>query len=211
MSNPLAEYLSALEARDARERAHATIINQYTKLADRTAALSIQSTPAIEPPAPSPSHSARSIRPGTPKGKGSPALQDTASPNNLAQIRAELASTNKTRFDLEAKVSTQIVEIDTLKGTDAEQKKRISQLEKLKEQLERKLKDRHAELTGKGKLVVDVQDEMVALNLQLNMAEQEKERLRKENEELITRWKEKMEREAQRMNDQSGWKDSRSR
>jgi hypothetical protein len=46
---------------------------------------------------------------------------------------------------------------------------------------------------------------MVALNLQLNMAEQEKERLRKENEELTRRWVKKMEDEAARMNAQMGW------
>lgn len=49
---------------------------------------------------------------------------------------------------------------------------------------------------------------MVALNLQLNMAEQEKERLKKENEELTRRWVQKMEEEARRMNDRMGWDES---
>jgi hypothetical protein len=48
------------------------------------------------------------------------------------------------------------------------------------------------ELKGKGKFVVEIQDEMVALNLQLNVAEQERERLKKENEELTQRWVERM-------------------
>lgn len=53
----------------------------------------------------------------------------------------------------------------------------------------------------------EIQDEMVALNLQLNMAEQEKDRLKKENEELTRRWLSKMEDEASRMNAQMGWEE----
>jgi hypothetical protein len=63
------------------------------------------------------------------------------------------------------------------------------------------------ELKGKGKFVVEIQDEMVALNLQLNVAEQERERLKKENEELTQRWVERMEQEAKKMNERSGWED----
>jgi chromosome segregation ATPase len=93
----------------------------------------------------------------------------------------------------------------TLQATDVQQKQRIVQLEKARANLERRGKDRADELKGKGRFVEEVQDEMVALNLQLNMAEQEKERLRKENEELTRRWVKKMEDEAARMNAQMGW------
>jgi chromosome segregation ATPase len=92
-----------------------------------------------------------------------------------------------------------------LQASDVQQKQRIVQLEKARANLERRGKDRADELKGKGRFVEEVQDEMVALNLQLNMAEQEKERLRKENEELTRRWVKKMEDEAARMNAQMGW------
>ena len=52
---------------------------------------------------------------------------------------------------------------------------------------------------------------MVALNLQLNMAEQEKEKLKKENEELTRRWVQKMEEEARKMNDRMGWEEQAGR
>ena len=87
------------------------------------------------------------------------------------------------------------------KATDTAQKQRIAQLEKAKEQLERRVRDRADELKGKGKFVEDVQDEMVALNLQLNMMEKENEKLKRENEDLTRRWMEKMEAEASRMNE----------
>ena len=86
-----------------------------------------------------------------------------------------------------------------------QQTQRIIQLEVARANLERRGKDRADELKGKGRFVEEVQDEMVALNLQLNMAEQEKERLRKENEELTRRWVKKMEDEAARMNAHMGW------
>lgn len=165
---------------------------------------------STEPPAPSLGVSQQSIRSGTPsKGKASSAPQDTSSPSNIAQLRSELAQTQKTRGELETKLSSQNAELETLKAADQEQQKRIAQLEKVKENLERRVKDRADELKGKGRFVEEVQDEMVALNLQLNMAEQEKEKLKKENEELTRRWVQKMEQEATTMNDKMGWKDGR--
>jgi len=44
---------------------------------------------------------------------------------------------------------------------------------------------------------------MVSLNLQLNMAEQAKKKLQKENKELVDRWMARMGKEADAMNDAS--------
>ncbi|KAH9867209.1 hypothetical protein IAQ61_007801 [Plenodomus lingam] len=182
MSHPLADYLSALEARDAREQAHAAYVD--TRLADRTAA------------------SARTKDSAAASAHG-------PSPASEAQLRSELASTHRTRSELETKLSALSTELSTLKASDAQQKQRIQQLERAKTMLERRGKDRADELKGKGRFVEEVQDEMVALNLQLNMAEQEKERLRKENEDLTRRWMQKMDDEARKMNDRMGWEESR--
>lgn len=84
-------------------------------------------------------------------------------------------------------------------------------MEKVRANLERRGKDRVDELKGKGKFVEDIQDEMVALTLQLNMAEQEKEKLKKENDDLTKRWVKKMEDEARRMNDRMGWEEQGGR
>lgn len=183
-----------------------------TKLADRTASLSAQA-PSTEQPVPSLGLSQKSIRPGTPKDKSSPLPQETSSPSSFAQLRSELATTHKTRSDLEAKLSALNTELSSLKATDSEQKKRIAQLEKIKEQLERRMRDRADEIKGKGKLFDTVQDENLALHLELNMAEQEKEKLRKENEELTRRWVDKMEAEAKTMNERNDqrWKDGSKR
>jgi chromosome segregation ATPase len=181
-----------------------------TKLADRTAATILQPPPSsTDAAAPSPSNSKQSLRPGTPKPKPKsnsspgPATDDAA----IAQMRADLASTQKTRSELETRISTTDAELTALKTTSIQQQKRIALLEKAKEQLERRTKDRAEELKGKGRLVEEVQDEMVSLNLQLNMAEQEREKLKRDNEELTKRWMEKMEGEARKMNDRMGWRD----
>ncbi|XPS78766.1 autophagy protein 16, interacts with Atg12p-Atg5p [Ascochyta lentis] len=207
MSTPLAEYLSALDARDARERAHEVYINAYTKLADRTAAQTLQNTSTSTD-----EHKAStSDRTGTTKGKGSPAPPDAPSSAALVQLRSELAATQKTRSSLEAELSTLSTSLSALQASDAQQKQRIAQLEKHRAHLERRGKDRQEELKGKGRFVEEVQDEMVALNLQLNMAEQEKDRLRKENDELTRRWVSKMEEEASRMNAKMGWEEQGGR
>ncbi len=135
------------------------------------------------------------------------ANQSTSTTDESAQLRSELAATQRTRGDLEAKLSSITAELSALKTTENQQRQRIEQLEKVKAALERRGKDRADELKGKGRFVEEVQDEMVALNLQLNMAEQEKERLKKENDELTRRWVQKMDEEARNMNDRMGWEE----
>lgn len=49
----------------------------------------------------------------------------------------------------------------------------------------------------------DFQDEIAALNLQMNMAEQKAARLERENRELVDRWMARMGQEADAMNDAS--------
>ena len=161
----------------------------------------------MEDQTPSPSSSAKTIRPSTSRNKVATAPTQVSSPSALAQIRAELASTQRTRGELEIKLSSLSTELSALKSSDTQQKQRIEQLERAKTALERRGKDRAEELKGKGRFVEEVQDEMVALNLQLNMAEQEKEKLKKENEDLTRRWVQKMEEEARKMNDRMGWEE----
>lgn len=182
------------------------LIYPDTKLADNTVQF-VNQTSSAEEPAPAASASTKAI---TTKGKG-PATTDVSFPFAVAQLRSELAITQRTRGDLETQLSTLTAELSALKASDTQQKQRIEQLEKIRTQLERRSKDRTEELKGKGRLVEEVHDEMVALNLQLNMAEQEKEKLRKENEELTKRWVKKMEEEARKMNERSGWEDQSRR
>ncbi|KAF1927600.1 autophagy protein 16 [Didymella exigua CBS 183.55] len=214
MSNALAEYLSALDARDAREQAHRVYINAYTKLADRTAAQA-RPTAAARPA----SDSTRTTQSAAPQDTAAPqaatapqataAQQDATAATALGQLRAELAATQKTRAGLESRLGTLAASLAALQASDAQQKQRIAQLETHRAHLERRGKDKQDELKGKGRFVEEMQDEMVALHLQLNMAEQERDTLRRDNEELTRRWVSKMEAEASRMNQDMGWEEQR--
>ena len=49
----------------------------------------------------------------------------------------------------------------------------------------------------------DIQDEMISLNLQMNVAESRSKELEKENKDLIDRWMARMGKEADAMNQAS--------
>lgn len=66
-----------------------------------------------------------------------------------------------------------------------------------------RLRDRGEELRGKAKLVQDVHDEAVALELQVNVFEERIARLEGENRELIARWMARVGREADAINEAS--------
>jgi len=68
---------------------------------------------------------------------------------------------------------------------------------------ERRLKDREEEIRVKAKLIQDVQDEHVSLELQLNIALQKAKKLEDENKELVDRWMRKMGQEADDLNERS--------
>lgn len=95
-----------------------------------------------------------------------------------------------------------------LSAVSIQQRSSQSQVTALTKQVfeaERKLQDRDEELRGKSKLVEQAQDEMVALELQFNLAEQRSEKLEKENKELVERWMKRMGEEAERVNRDSRW------
>lgn len=63
-----------------------------------------------------------------------------------------------------------------------------------------KLRDRTEELLGKNRLLEDVQDDNLTLNIQLDVRESECKKIKAENKELVDRWMKKMEKEAEAMN-----------
>lgn len=119
-----------------------------------------------------------------------------------AQLRQDLAKSQQERSDLQIRLDAALKELETLKGRGRVDGKRMHQLNASLSQLTIKLKDREEELRGKAKLIENVQDENVTLNLQLNMAEEQSGKLKKENKELVDRWMARMGKEADRMNEE---------
>ncbi|KAL2438579.1 Autophagy protein 16 [Exophiala dermatitidis] len=196
------QYLAALRARDQVEKANLDLYDYCTKLADAKAELqkkaTVQAQAEDEEPPTSPQPSIMGMGIGL-RRVASPALRPDSP--TIAQIRQDLAKAQQERAELQSRLDAMSRELDGLKAKTRSDSRSIAQLNNNLAQLTIKLRDRDEELRGKAKLIEDVQDENVTLNLQLNMAEERSEKLKKENKELIDRWMARMGKEADHMNE----------
>lgn len=230
MSSWREEYLEALRERDRREKvdydlidacksfvnpAFSEIPNWYrtdTQLADRTAALEAEKAaliPSVSPPIIT---------------KDMAAIPSTA--DGSVQLKSDLSEALRAKGQLQSRLKLAEEEMEKLRAKSITDSKLIKDLTVERSVLRTKVKDRDSELKGKTKLVEvrklsyqapklffffpedsqrlqEVQDEMVSLNLQLNMAEQRSKKLQKENKDLIDRWMARMGQEADAMNNAS--------
>jgi DNA repair exonuclease SbcCD ATPase subunit len=212
MANWKNEYLAALEARDEVEKANlgfyeacnvitrscATFANMDlpdTRMADRSAQLALASSSTPGP--------VESTSPPPPI-VGRRAKAATEPPNETSlQLRADLGKAQQERADLQTRLEGATKELEKLKSRSKVDNKRINQLSTELSQLSIRVRDRDEESRGKGKLLDNVQDELVTLNLQLNMAEDEMKKLKRENKDLVDRWMRSKREEADRMNEDS--------
>ncbi|KAI9838138.1 MAG: hypothetical protein M1837_002633 [Sclerophora amabilis] len=207
MASWRAEYLEALKNRDRQERADFELIQAYTRLADRTASIeaSPRPTPADDGPN-TPRHSQErppsrtppTIRPGPPDAnhkKPNPAHGSTRTPDSaedLTQIRRDLAEAQRSKTDLQTRLRTSVEELERLRARSKGDSQRIAELSVARTGLATRVRDRDEELKGKAKLLEEVQDEVISLNIELNMAEKRCKDLGAENKELVSRlmaWK----------------------
>ena len=121
----------------------------------------------------------------------------------ISALRTDLMTAQQSRLDLQARLDTATKELNALKTRSKTDVKRIAQLTAEVNQLTVKMRDRDEELKGKSKLLDDMQDEVVTLNMQLNVADEKGEKLRMENQELVDRWMESKRKEAEKMNEGS--------
>lgn len=204
MADWKAQYLTALKARDELEKADADIYDKCNKLADRNAELraelrkvktATKSDSSTSNPVPAPLISYGFRRQTSP--------QLAADSDATIQLRQDFAKAQQDRAELRSQLESlkKEVEVTTTKGKS--DSKKITQLSGSVAQLSTKLRDREEELRGKAKLLVNVQDENATLNLELNQAELEVKRIKKENQDLVDRWVARMGKEADKMNDES--------
>ncbi|KAF4120360.1 Autophagy protein 16 (ATG16) [Geosmithia morbida] len=118
----------------------------------------------------------------------------------IAQLRLDLAEAMRSKGVSEARLRAAEEELDKLRIKTKSDTKNIKALDVERAALIRRLKDREHELREKRKLVENVQDEMITLNLQLSLAEKERDKVKKENKELVDRWMKRMGQEAEAMN-----------
>ncbi|KAL0931212.1 Autophagy protein 16 [Colletotrichum truncatum] len=119
---------------------------------------------------------------------------------NFNQLQLNLAEALRSNGTLQTRAKTAEEEVQALRKKAREDARQIKHLTAEKTAIATKLQDREHELREKRKLVENVQDEMITLNLQMAMAEKERDKVKKENKELVDRWMKRMAQEAEAMN-----------
>ncbi|KAL1953077.1 hypothetical protein VTO42DRAFT_3615 [Malbranchea cinnamomea] len=193
MANWREEFFAALGVRDEQEKANLDFYEAYTQLADRTARLTSHPTGC------STKISSPVLTAGKQPSKGSePGVRELQA--LLSATRNDLSEAQKSREELTKHLTKTTKELEVLKKRYAAEVRKVSDLTAERSQLQLKLRDRDEELRGKAKLLDSVQDELVSINLQFNMAEDRAKKLEKENKELVDRWMARMGQEADAMN-----------
>lgn len=206
MDEALQQYMANVEATQRRDHADAEIINQYTQLADRKIAAEARSR-ALEAELADLRASSSQTQAQDAKGKAwiskkTPASTEPAEPTGAtAQLRQQLAEAQKARALLE----TEVAKLPGLQSSNASQNRQLITLEKEILSLKRRISDKDEEIREKQKLAERVQDDMISLTLEVNMAEERAGRLKKENKELVDRWMKEMGSRADTQNKESGW------
>ncbi|KAL1897100.1 autophagy protein 16, interacts with Atg12p-Atg5p [Sporothrix stenoceras] len=188
MPNWRDEYMSSIEAADATDPANSLLIAACATLQDQVAALQaenelLRSSPGTAAPT-SERRDDGDTGPGTPD----------------AQLRVDLAEALRSQGKFQSRLKAAEEELETLRTKTKSDARSIRSMTAERNALQIKVRDRDEELRGKSKLVEDVQDELIALNLQLNIAEQQRDKIKKENKDLVDRWMRRMGQEAEAMN-----------
>ncbi|KAE9967546.1 hypothetical protein BLS_002804 [Venturia inaequalis] len=208
MDEALNHFMANVEATQRRDHKDAEIINQYTQLADRKIAadarnraieaeladLKVSNSQTLGQAQEVKAKGWLSRQPAAPTEPAEPTVA-------MTQLRQQLAEAQRARGLLEIETA----KIPGLQSSNASQNRQLITLEKEILSLKRRLGDKDEEVREKQKLVNRVQDEMLAMTLEVNMAEENASRLKIENQELVQRWMKEMGERADKQNKQSGW------
>ncbi|KAJ4312478.1 autophagy protein 16, interacts with Atg12p-Atg5p [Fusarium piperis] len=127
-------------------------------------------------------------------------IEPSTNDPGVAQLKQDLAEALRSKGVTESRLRTAEEELTKLRSKTKSDSRSIRDLTADKTHLTTRLKDREYELREKRKLIEQVQDEMIALNLQMSMAEKERDKVKKENKELVDRWMKRIAQEADAMN-----------
>ncbi|KAK6197813.1 hypothetical protein LQW54_010519 [Pestalotiopsis sp. IQ-011] len=187
------EYLANLHEAELRNPVNKDLVSACSQLADRVASLEAEKAVLLQQQqkAQSTPTTATSTNPDT-----AAAPSDAAT----AQLRLDLAEALRSRGELLAKQLKADEELRTLRARTKADDRRVRELTAERNGLAAKLRDRTEELVGKNRLLEDVQDDNLTLNIQLDVRESECKKIKAENKELVDRWMKKMEKEAEAMN-----------
>ncbi|TEA13514.1 Autophagy-related protein 16 [Colletotrichum sidae] len=186
------EYLATFREQEKHNPVNLEIVQLCSQLSDRIAALEAEKEVLKSKLSPATSNA---------KSSAAAAAPDAISSDpTITQLQLHLAEALRSNGTLQTRAKSAEEELQVLRKKTREDARQVKQLTEEKTDLARKLRDREHELREKRKLVENVQDEMITLNLQVTMAEQERNKVKKENKELVDRWMKRMAQEAEAMN-----------
>ncbi|KAK6207887.1 autophagy protein 16 [Colletotrichum tabaci] len=195
MSDWRSEYLASIREQEKNNPVNLEIVQLCSQLSDRVAALEAEKevlrskiTPDDRKPSEKPNTTAAAVS------------IDPSSDPNVAQLQLQLAEALRSNGTLKDRAKAAEDELQALRIKTKEDARKMRSLAAESTALTTKLRDREHELREKRKLVENVQDEMITMNLQMSMAEQERDKVKKENKELVDRWMKRMAQEAEAMN-----------
>ncbi|KFH40227.1 Autophagy protein-like protein [Hapsidospora chrysogenum ATCC 11550] len=188
MPNWRQEYLSSFKDVELSNPVNMELVQTCSQMADRISALEAEKA-ALEASLPAP----------TAQKQTAPAALSSDDPG-VAQLRLDLAEALRSKGVTETRLRTAEEELDKLRAKTKEDSRALRALDAERAKLRTSLKDREYEIQERRKLLENVQDEVIALNIQLSIAEKERDKVRKENKELVDRWMRRMAQEADAMN-----------
>ncbi|KAH9899108.1 autophagy protein 16 [Xylariomycetidae sp. FL2044] len=205
MSDWRDDYLKSLQDAERNNPVNKDLVEACSQLADRVAALEaekavLQSTTTTSntttPSTPQSKSSSPASKPTTSSAPSSSSRAAAADP----QLRLDIAEALRSKGHLEARLRKATAELTQLRARTQQDARRIGELTTERNALAGKLRDRSEELAGKNKLLKDVQDDNLTLNIQLDVTEQRAARVAAENRDLVDRWMQRMAKEADALN-----------
>ncbi|KAH8673801.1 autophagy-related protein 16 [Xylariales sp. PMI_506] len=180
------EYLGNLQEAEKNNPVSKELVAACSQLADRIASLEAEKAVLLSAPP-------------NPATEGKPVSSETTE-QGVPQLKYDLAEALRSKGQLQAKFKTADAELQKLRAKSKVDDKRIHDLTSERNSLSSKLRDRNEELVGKNRLLEDVQDDNLTLNIQLDVLEQKVKKVQAENKELIDRWMKRVGQEADAMN-----------
>ncbi|KAJ3524396.1 hypothetical protein NM208_g12070 [Fusarium decemcellulare] len=187
MPNWRDQYLSSIKDAELSNPVNMELVQTCSQMADRISALEAEKS-GLE-----------SIVASSGKPTAQP-IEPSGNDPGVAQLKQDLAEALRSKGVTETRLRSAEEELTKLRSKSKTDTRSIRDLTSDRNSLTTRLKDREYELREKRKLIEQVQDEMIALNLQMSMAEKERDKVKKENKELVDRWMKRMAQEADAMN-----------
>ncbi|KAF8451802.1 autophagy-related protein 16 [Terfezia claveryi] len=214
--------LASLTERDKREKSQLDIITAYTRLASRTSFLeskvqalqlnrpfgaphsTICSQTQIPNPKETTTPSDSSPQTNLPHAPGTPPSIPTPlglEPTNpvLLQLKSDLTIAQRTKTLLTTDLNALKAQYTELIASHSSCKQQIAELIEERNTFSRKLATREEEMQYKNKQVERLQDDIIALEMQLNVLHDQKDKLQGEYNDLVKRMMKYKEREAEEL------------